>query len=92
MKVWCVIVHGLHNSCYECNGGGDADVYFVAAERASQARRLVLDHRTDGNWRHQFEIDDENRHAEIYPYKVVSVRDWRGKRARILKDREVERA
>jgi hypothetical protein len=88
VKVWCVIVHGLFNACHECDGGGDCEVYFVAAPAAFIAKRMVLDDRVS-RAAYAFAKDDHRKHADIYPYKAFPVRDWRGKTARFLKDAEV---
>lgn len=88
-RVWCVVVSGLHCACYECDGGGNSDVYFVAASSRREACDMVFENRT--SYADEWEVDDERKHRDIYPYKAFAIRDWRGKSSRFLRETEVEK-
>lgn len=89
MKLWCVLVTGLHHSCYECDGGGDADFYFVAAPSRMEAHRLVLEERL-GRIESAWELDEERGRAD--DYRSFAIRSWKGRTKRLVAPREIERA
>ena len=88
-QVWCVIVSNLHKACWECDGGGNSDVYFVAAASRREASDMVFNQRTAkvDDW----EVDDEAKHRDIYPYKAFPIREWRGRTSRFIREEEVVR-
>lgn len=86
-QVWCVIVSNLHAVCWECDGGGNSDVYFLAATSRREASDMVFSNRTKNAY--DWEVEDEARHRDIYPYKAFPVREWRGKTSRFISESEV---
>lgn len=88
MNVWCVMVIDLHDHCHECDGGGDADYYFVAAPSRRGAMDLVFErrmHHVDNDWDRSVE---ERRRDDNY--KAFKIRPWRGKATRFVRLEEVE--
>jgi hypothetical protein len=44
LSVWLVIYQGLRTACWECEGGGDCELFAVAAPTREEALQRVDEH------------------------------------------------